>query len=124
MIGEVSDALLAQARLSSTPAVYFGDLPALDLECAALKIVDGYPSSRYFGATDLGEPLLEVVIRSKSYSNGQQWYSEIKTLLDRFSNEQVGIISCMLTGSPGYLGKDINEFCEWHMIFHVTLSNE
>lgn len=123
MTEQAIKALKEHILQSGVSPVYIGDLPSLDLECVALKPIDGYANTRYFGATDLDEPLVEVVVRSVSYEVGQQWYNKIKDTLDRYSNRSVGIMSCLLTGSPGYLGKDINNFGEWHMIFHVTLND-
>lgn len=101
--------------------VVIGDLPALQLDCVAIRPVDGYASTYYFGATSLGEPLIEVIVRNKSYEVGQAWYNGIVQKLDQSMDESVGILSCMLTGSPGYLGRDIEGFSEWHILFHVTL---
>lgn len=101
--------------------VYIGDLPSLQLECVAIRLPDGYASSRYFGTQVLDEPLVEVLVRSKDYATGQNWYMLIADLLDKFVDRENGIVSCLLTGSPGYLGKDTEGFSEWHMLFHVTL---
>lgn len=101
------------------PAV-IGGLPSLTIDCVALRPVDGYPSVRYFGQSATDEPLLEVIVRNKSYKTGQSWYSAIKKALDQYRAEDYGIDSCLLTGSPGFLGADENGFNEWHMLFHVT----
>lgn len=101
--------------------VYIGDTPSLQLECVALRPTDGYSSIYFFGRVELAQPLVEVVIRAKAYQLGQSWYDQVKKALDKSSAESVGILSCVLTGSPGYLGRDLNGFGEWHMIFHLTL---
>lgn len=101
--------------------VFIGDPPSLELECVSIRPIDGYPSTRYFGDTDCEEPLIEVLVRAKTYSLGQRWYNIVSNGLDRFSDLNVKILSCLLTGSPGYLGADTNGFGEWHMLFHVTL---
>lgn len=102
-------------------SVYIGDAPSLQLNCVALRPVDGYPSSRYFGKGLMSEPLIEVIVRNQDYQTGQEIYNVVKKTLDKFSDESNGILSCFLTGSPGYLGRDTEGFSEWHMIFHVTV---
>lgn len=101
--------------------VVIGDLPSLVLDCIALRPVDGYKSTYYFGTDPADEPLIEVVIRNKSYEVGQQLYLATSKALDRYQSEDNGIAACFLTGSPGYLGSDENGYHEWHMLFHVTI---
>lgn len=100
--------------------VFIGDAPALERECVALRLSDGYESTYYFGKSSIREPLVEIVIRTNLYEKGQQWYTAIRRVLDQYSNQSEGIISCYLTGSPGYLGRDTRGFNEWHMIIHVS----
>ena len=110
------DVVVAQGISS----VVIGDLPSLVIDCVALHPVDGYPSVRYFGQKATNEPLLEVVVRNVLYQVGQDWYNKIQKALDQYINKNYGINSCLLTGSPGFLGADENGFNEWHMLFHVT----
>lgn len=106
--------------LGITNAV-IGDLPSLELDCVAISPRTGYPNTYYFGSPTTGEPLLVVVVRNKDYQIGQDWYNKIQKKLDKYSNESVGILSSILTGSPGYLGRDSTGFNEWNMIFHISL---
>lgn len=98
-----------------------GDLPSLELDCVAISPRQGYPSTYYFGDMTTGEPLVTVVARNKDYVIGQDWYNKIAKRLDKYANQEVGILSCFLTGSPGYLGRDSTGFNEWNMIFHISL---
>lgn len=102
--------------------VVVGDLPSLRRDCVALKPNDGYGNTRYFSTPSLGEPLLEIIIRNSSYPVGQQQYSTISKALDKYRDPNVGIESCLLVGSPGYLGSDAAGFGEWHLVFHFTIS--
>lgn len=102
------------------PSVVIGELPTRTTNAVALKPTDGYASVYYFGKASSKEPLLEVQIRNQDYATGQTWSNLVEKTLDKYSNAEVGIDSCILTGSPGYLGADENGFGEWHSIFHVT----
>lgn len=104
--------------------VVIGDLPSRELNCVAIRPVDGYKSTYYFGMAALAEPLLEVIVRNTDYALGQNYYNLISKNLDKYSATQDGIAACILTGSPGYLGKDETGYNEWHMIFHLTLTSE
>lgn len=117
----VGKTLHARIVAAGVKNVYIGDAPSLQLNCVSLRPVDGYPSSRYFGKGLMSEPLVEVIIRNRYYEAGQGIYNTVKETLDKFSDESSGILSCFLTGSPGYLGRDVEGFSEWHMIFHVTV---
>lgn len=121
MTDVVVEALRGKLITAELQDVYIGDAPSLQLNCVALRPVDGYPSSRYFGKGLMSEPLIEVIVRNNDYQVGQEIYNKVNKTLDKFSDESNGILSCFLTGSPGYLGRDTEGFSEWHMIFHVTV---
>lgn len=108
------------ASLDIEPVVV-GGLPALNINCVALKPNDGYESTRYFGLVASDEPLVEVVIRNESYPVGQAQYLVISKALDMYRNPDESIMSCFLIGSPGYLGADTAGFHEWHLILHLTV---
>lgn len=109
--------VLTQAGL---PSVVIGELPTRTMNAVSIKPTDGYASTYYFGRTSSSEPLLEVQIRNQDYATGQLWSELVKGALDKYQNQEAGIDSCFLTGSPGYLGADENGFGEWHTLFHVT----
>lgn len=102
--------------------VYIGDLPELKLNCISIRPVDGYVSTRYFGKTDIKEPLLEVLIRNTDYATGTLNYNVATETLDKLSDEAAGILSAFVTGSPGYLGRNANGFGEWHFLVHLSLT--
>lgn len=121
MTGKVVEVLRNRIVTAGVNPVYIGEIPLQQKDCIALKVIDGYTDTRYFSATDLAEPLIEILIRAESYEKGQTWYNSVKDALDRYSEPEFGILCCWLTGSPGYLGRDVNNFGEWHMLFHVTV---
>lgn len=107
-----------QEVLGATP-VYLGDLPELMDVCVALRPTDGYPSTMYFGTPDTLEPLLEVLIRSRDYATGTDVCSVAMRALDGFSDDTVGVVLSRVVGSPGYLGRDVNGFGEWHFVVRI-----
>lgn len=100
--------------------ITIGDLPSQNAQGVAIRPVDGYPSTRYFGQKALNEPLIEIVFRSTEYATGENWYKTASKTLDAFSQSDDGVISCFITGSPGYLGKTSEGRNEWHLLLHAT----
>lgn len=117
----ITEVLQDKLQQSGVSPVYISDAPSLQLECVNIRLPDGYASSYYFGKMEIEEPLVEIVIRSKNYEKGANWYSQIKKILDQWSSPDDGVLSCLLTGSPGYLGRDIRGYNEWHMLFHISI---
>lgn len=100
--------------------VVIGSLPSLETNAVAIRPVDGYRSTFYFGQASTDEPLVEVIIRNKDYASGQALYMALKDGMNQLRNEEAGVDSCILTGSPGHLGSDQTGWHEWHMLFHIT----
>ena len=103
--------------------VYIGDLPELGESCVAFRPVDGYPSTVYLGMPETLEPLVEVIVRDEDYASGTDNCNNSMKALDGFTAEDVGILLTKLVGSPGYLGRNINGFGEWHFVVHITLTS-
>lgn len=101
--------------------VVIGDLPELQESCIAIRPVDGYPSTLYLGMPETMEPLVEVITRNKSYEEGTDMYNKALKALNKYSDTSAGILLCVVTGSPGYLGRNTNDFGEWHFILHVSV---
>lgn len=101
--------------------VYIGEAPKYDLDCCAIRPTDGLANSMYFGQPWLQEPLLEVIIRNKEYKEGQEQYNIAFDLLSSYMNFDAGIRQCVITGSPGFLGRNASGFGEWHFMAHITL---
>lgn len=101
--------------------VYIGDLPELDVSCVALRPVDGYPSTVYLGMPETLEPLVEVIVRDMDYASGTDNCSKAMKALNNFTDNATGILLTKIVGSPGYLGRDVNGFGEWHFIVHISL---
>lgn len=120
-----NDALLslqnALQQVVGATKVYIGDLPELDENCMSIRPVDGYPSTLYLGMPDTLEPLVEVLIRNREYAVGTDVCSQSLKVLDKYTDESVGILLTKPVGSPGYLGRNVNGFGEWHFVVHVSL---
>ena len=105
-------------------AVYIGDLPELDIDCLALRPVDGYPSTVYLGMPATLEPLVEVIVRVREYETGTTLSTNAMKAVDNFTDDSVGILLSKVVGSPGYLGRNTNGFGEWHFITHISIIND
>lgn len=105
-------------------SVYIGEPPAVRLNCVALKMSEGFSNARYFGMISLGEPTVEVTIRNDDYATGKAISKTVYESLDKLRSEENGILSCLSSGSVGYLGRDADEFHEWRIIFNLILSKE
>ena len=121
MTKDVMEFLRSKLVTAGVKNVYIGDAPSLQLNCVSIRPVDGYASTLYFCSPSMQEPLLEIIVRNDDYLTGQSEYNLIQKTLDKLVDRDIGILSCLLTGSPGYLGKDVEGFNEWHMIFHITV---
>lgn len=116
-------ALQKQITDAGIEHTYIGDLPELQMDCIAIRPVDGYPSTVYLGMPATLEPLVEVITRAQRYEVGQEMYNAALKATHNYANEEAGILQCVVTGSPGYLGRDTEGFGEWHFILHVSLSD-
>lgn len=84
---------------------------------------DGATSTEYFGATNksLFNPIVKIVIRHKSYLMGQEWSEEVKNKLHRFHNEDIGILSILMAGTPMYLGRNEQKLHEFQVTFNISI---
>ena len=100
-----------------------GDLPSTPETVVGIMEYDGVGSTEYFGSTSksLFKPIVKIVIRHTAYSSGQTWADEVKNTLHRFHNEDLGIQSILIVGSPTYLGKGELGLHEFQVTFNITV---
>lgn len=108
-----------------------GDLPATAEDVVGIIEYDGATSTEYFGASDrfayspiaksLFNPIVKIVIRHSSYSTGQSWADEVKNTLHRLHDEYSGILSCLMVGTPMYLGRSEQKLHEFQVTFNITV---
>ena len=100
-----------------------GDLPSTSDVVLGIVEYDGATSTEFFGATNnsLFNPIVKIVIRHSSYSVGQSWSEEVKETLHRYHNEDIGILSCFMVGTPIYLGRNEQKLYEFQVTFNISI---
>lgn len=105
--------------LPSTLPKYVGDLPSGADNAVAVVEYDGYTNTEYFGTGTVFQPILKVVVRNSSYSEGQQWCDEIKKVLHRHTDET--LLSVLLVNSFMYLGRGETKLHEFQGVFKTII---
>ena len=100
-----------------------GDLPSTSSVVVGIMEYDGATSTEYFGRDSKSEfkPIVKIVIRHTSYSEGQTWADEVKNVLHRYHNEDIGISSILMIGAPMYLGRNEQKLHEFQVTFNISV---
>lgn len=100
-----------------------GDLPSTADIVVGIMEYDGATSTEYFGRDSKSEfkPIVKIVIRHESYSKGQAWSEEVQNVLHRYRNEDIGIQSCLMIGTPMYLGRNEQKLHEFQVTFNISV---
>lgn len=113
---------LVKALLPEEWPVTIGDLPAPNVEAIGIVEYDGANSTEYFGPqndSSLFQPIVKIVLRSKSYEQLKSWVDQTKQKLHRHHDDV--ILSMLLVGSPLYLGKNDQKYHEFQIVFNTTV---
>lgn len=100
-----------------------GDLPSAKDVAVGIIEYDGATSTEYFGEINksMFNPIVKIVVRHTSYLEGRRWADEVRNLLHRYHNEDIGIYSCLLVGAPIYLGRSEQKLHEFQIIFNISV---
>ena len=100
-----------------------GDLPSTNETVVGIMEYDGATSTEFFGAFNCSvfEPIVKIVIRHTSYPQGQEWADAVKETLHRYHNEDIGILSVLMSGSPIYLGRNEQKLHEFQITFNISI---
>lgn len=100
-----------------------GDLPSTSDVAVGIVEYDGATSTEYFGATNtsLFNPIVKIVIRQTNYQTGQEWAETVKDTLHRHHNEEIGILSILMVGTPIYLGRNEQKLHEFQVTFNISM---
>lgn len=109
-----------------------GDLPSTADVVVGIIEYDGAISTEYFAAPSrsrfssnasdtLFNPIVKIVIRHSSYSVGQEWSGEVQNVLHRYYDKNNGILSCLMVGTPIYLGRNEQKLHEFQVTFNITV---
>lgn len=110
--------------LPSDWPVTVGDLPSPNVEAIGIIEFDGYFNNMYFGmrfGTSIVQPLVKIVGRSASYAQGEFWMDRSKELLNGTSDEEHGILSIVMVGTPTYLGRNDQKLHEFQIVFQIQV---
>ena len=111
-----------KALLPADLPVTVGDLPAPNVEAIGLMEYDGAVNTEYFGprsGSSIHQPIIKVVLRSKSYETATNWVEAIKHTLHRYCDET--FLSIMMTGTTMYLGKNDQKYHEFQIVFTTRI---
>lgn len=102
--------------------LFIGDLPSTSDVAVGIMEYDGATSTEFFGATNksLFNPIVKIVIRHTEYPTGQEWSEIVKDTLHRYHNEELGILSILMVGSPSYLGRNEQKLHEFQVTFNIS----
>ena len=109
--------------LPQTWPLVIGDLPSAQDVVVGIIEYDGATSTEFFGATNksLFNPIVKIVIRHSSYPEGQAWAAEVRNTLHRYHNEDIGILSILMIGTPMYLGRNEQKLHEFQVTFNISI---
>ena len=100
-----------------------GDLPSTMNTVVGIIEYDGATSTEYFGGSNksLFNPIVKIVIRHMSYPEGQARADAVKDILHRYHNEDIGILSILMVGTPIYLGRNEQKLHEFQVTFNISI---
>ena len=109
--------------LPQTWPLCIGDLPSTQDVVVGIMEYDGATSTEYFGVdnSSMFNPIVKIVIRHSSYPEGQSCAEEVKNILHRYHNKDIGIYSCVMAGNPIYLGRNEQKLHEFQITFNISV---
>lgn len=109
-------------QIPSTVAPRFvGELPSQAEEGVALSPGEGEENIYYFSQEDtLRKPYVTCYIRTREYTKGEQFSSQVVEALDKFHDDD-WILSCTLVGTPTYLGRNEDKLHEFQVVFKIIV---
>ena len=100
-----------------------GDLPSTSEIAVGIIEYDGATSTEYFGTVDTSvfNPIVKIVIRHQTYEKGREWAETVKNTLHRYYDGSNGILSCLIVGTPVYLGRNEQKLHEFQVTFNISI---
>lgn len=99
-----------------------GELPGTRDVVVGILEYDSDASTEYFGgqtASTIVGPIIKIVVRQRTYQQGQQWSDQVKSILHRYHDDQ--LLSVLMVGSPTYLGKSPKGLYEFQVTFRTQV---
>lgn len=103
-----------------TKPVFVGDMPSVSTEGVAISQYDGNANTEYLGmSTTVFAPIIKVYVRTIDYKEGDSIVQQIKGTLHRRVDDVM--MSCLLVGSPMYLGRGPEKLHEFQLTFNISV---
>lgn len=110
---------------SSVKPRFVGDIPSQSDEGVALSLSGTEVITRFFGSNiSLIEQMVQCNIRTKKYEKGTKFMQQVRENLDKYCNEEDGILSVILTEGDNYLGVNEEKLHEFQLIFKTIVKEE
>lgn len=127
----IEDVILGLLPAELIPFATIGDLPSVQTDSISLVLFDGVANTEYFGGrkgSTIYQPVVKFVTRNHSYETSRAWVNSIKDALQRYTdmvtNKDGPILSCLLVGSPIYLGRSNIKLHEFQVTFNLQIKEE
>lgn len=117
--------MIAEAIFDLLPGDWpkvIGDLPAARSRTIGIVEYDGATSTEYFGPQDsssIVSPIVKIIIRAKSYEEGQAWANQAKSILHRYHDDT--FLSILMVSAPMYLGRTPEKLHEFQVTFKTQV---
>ena len=103
---------------------YVGQLPSSPDNVVAIMEYSNYGTVNYFGGIasgngDVCSPLVKIVARNASYSDGSTIIESVKEALNKYCDDT--LLSVVMVGSPLYLGRGESKLHEFQVTFKICV---
>ena len=110
---------------SSVKPRFVGDIPSQSDEGVALSLYGTEGITRFFGSNiSLIEQMVQCNIRTEKYEKGTKFMQQIIESLDKYHNEQDGILSVLLSDGDNDLGVNEEKLHEFQLTFKILAKEE
>ena len=110
---------------SSVKPRFVGDIPSQSDEGVALSLSGTEGITRFFGSNiSLIEQMVQCNIRTEKYEKGTKFMQQIIESLDKYHNEQDGILSVLLSDGDNDLGVNEEKLHEFQLTFKILVKEE
>lgn len=113
--------MIVKKKVSTLP-IFIGDLPSLSDKGLAIRMVEGNPSTTYFGMSNLNylhNPMVVLVCRVGEYDTGSTLMQSLQEMFDGYHDRNFSGINVI--GKPFYLGRTTEKMHEFQLTLSILL---